>query len=66
VEPQHFARLVDRIQHTAAKYLAELMKAILERRDDPKISATAARTPEQIRVLFLTRLEQPPICGNDI
>ncbi len=37
------------------------MQAILERRDDSEVAATAAQPPEQVRVFALARFDEPAI-----
>ena len=66
IETQHVAGLIDRIEHAATKHGAELMQAILERRDDTEVATATAHAPEQIRVLLLARLEQSGIRRNDV
>ena len=42
------------------------MYAIFERGQHPKISAPAAKRPEEIGIVFGARLQHAPVCGHDV
>jgi len=65
-EAQHFAAVVHRVDYENRENRREGMQLVLERGDDPEVAAAAAEAPEQVRVLALTRLDQPPAGRYDI
>src|SRR5438874_982462 len=57
---------VDGIGDRSAVDLRNLVQAVLERRDDPEVSATAAQSPEQILVLLIAGHDNLPVGGDDL
>jgi hypothetical protein len=67
VEVEHLARVRERPAHDAADHDGiHLVQRVLERRDDAEIAATAAQTPEELRVLAFARMHEMAVGGDDV
>ena len=66
IEAKNSADLVERIEDAAAQNRSDLVKAILERGDNPEVPATTAHAPVQILVFAVVGGEQATVGGHDI
>ena len=67
IEPQYLRRVFERVEDRPGEHdRPDRMQAVLERRDDAEVTATAAHSPEQIGVLVLAGGDQLAIRRDEV
>src|SRR5262249_49152808 len=66
-EFQHVTGMLDRMRdHTAGHRGPDRMKLVFERRRYAKVSAAAAHSPEEIRIVVMARRERAPVSQDKV